>query len=239
MAKKGGSRHEKTLAASRIRKIKRKETVWTVKSRPGPHSSENSLPLLLLLRDYLKFAKNYREAESIIKSKEVLVDQRVVTDAKFPLGFMDVISIPKLDEYYRIVLDKRGRIDLQELKKEETNFKLCRIETKTSVSKESIQLTLHDGRNILIKDGKYKVGDVLKISLPDQKILEHYELKKGSSVYITGGKHSGDVVEVSDIQRGSMTREILIFFKKDHGVYSTPLKYVFVLGKGEHLIRLT
>lgn len=237
MAKKGGKKHLKKLAAPRRRKILRKDTKWTVKVRAGPHPARDSIPLIILIRDYLKHADTFREAERILKSKEVLVDGRVVKDPKFPVGFMDILSIPKVNGYYRIVLDELGRIDLQKLDKSETNFKLCRVEKKTVVKGGKTQITLHDGRNI-ITEGKYKIGDVLKISIPDQKVQDHFELKKGNIAYIVGGKHAGETGKIEEIQPGSITRRILVAFRKGEETFTTPLRYVFVIGKEKPAIEI-
>jgi small subunit ribosomal protein S4e len=238
MGNKGRRRHEKRFAASRKRKIRRKEFVWTVKPKPGKHAGEDSVPLLVLIRDYLGLAKNARETEKIIKSREILVDGKITREPKFAVGFMDIVSIPKLGKSYRIVLDSKGRLDTQEIDEKESKFKLCRIEKKMTVKGKKTQLTLHDGRNQIVSDGKYSVGDVLKMSLPDQKILEHYELKKGAMVYITGGSQAGFIGEAQKIRRGSITRSILVSFKREGNELVAPLNYVFVIGKGESAITM-
>lgn len=238
MAGKGGKKHVKRLASPRRIKIKRKESVWLVKSRAGPHPSRDAAPLLVLIRDYLGYAKNAKEAEKILKSKEVMVDGKIRTDPKFPVGFMDVLSIPKINEDYRVVLDSLGRLDLKKLKKEEATFKLCKIKEKKKIRKGVIQLSLHDGRNQLVKEGVYKRGDVLKISLPDQKILDHFELKKGNLVYITGGKHAGETGKIAEVQPGSITRKVLVTIKKEEGEVTTPFENVFVIGKEKPALEL-
>lgn len=237
MAKKGGKKHLKKLAAPRARKILRKDTKWTVKARPGPHPARDSIPILILIRDYLKRADTFREAERILKSKKVFVDGRIVKDPKFPVGFMDVLSFPEINEFYRIILDKLGRIELQKLNKNESNFKLCKIEKKTVIKKGKIQITLHDGRNMIV-DGKFRIGDVLKVSIPDQKIQDHFELKKGNIAYIIKGKHAGETGVIEEIQLGSITRNILVAFKKGEETFTTPLKYVFLIGKEKPAVEI-
>ncbi|MEM4788723.1 MAG: S4 domain-containing protein, partial [Ignisphaera sp.] len=103
MAKKGGSSHLKRLAAPAFWPILRKEYKWITKPSPGPHLLERCIPLLVLIRDVLKLAENAREAKKIIFDGEVLIDGRVRRDFKFPVGLMDVVSIPKINMYIRIV----------------------------------------------------------------------------------------------------------------------------------------
>ncbi len=73
----------------------------------------------------------------------------------------------------------------------------------------------------------YKTGDSLVISLPDQKISSHIEMKKGSLAYLTGGSHIGEtsVIEDQDIKRSSKPNETSF---KDFG---TITDYVFIIGK--------
>ena len=225
----------KRLAAPKKTKILRKEHVWTVKTRAGTHPAKESVPLAVLARDYLKIADTASEARKIIKSKELLVDGRAVTDPKFPAGFMDIITLPKQKKQYRIILDRKGRIDTQELDKQ-TNEKLCRVE-KVAQTKKGKLITLHDGRNIVTKD-KIKTGDVIKIEVPSQKINEHYPLKEGSTAYIISGKHAGETGKVQGIIPGNMTRRKQIIFKEETGEFTTPADYIFVLGTGKPAISL-
>ena len=54
----------------------------------GPHKLRECLPLLVILRDRLKYALTGHEAMMILKQRQVLVDARVRTDNTFPAGFM-------------------------------------------------------------------------------------------------------------------------------------------------------
>ena len=49
MSNKGGRKHLKKLATLRVRKIQRKDTVWSYKASPGPHPAEKSVPLAILI----------------------------------------------------------------------------------------------------------------------------------------------------------------------------------------------
>lgn len=48
----------------------------------------------------------------ILKQRQVLVDGRARTDLTFPAGFMDVVSIPKTDENFRLLYDTKVRVVL-------------------------------------------------------------------------------------------------------------------------------
>jgi len=53
------------------------------------------LPLILLLRNRLKYALTGKEVTSILMQRLVEVDGKVRTDKTYPVGFMDVVDIPK------------------------------------------------------------------------------------------------------------------------------------------------
>ena len=107
-----------------------------------------------MVRDLLGYCDTAAEARRIIGSRDILIDGKVVTDYKRPVGFMDVITIPKTKENYRVVLDSMGYLRLVQITKDKAKWKLVRIEDKTTVKKGKTQLNLHDGRNILLKKGK-------------------------------------------------------------------------------------
>ncbi|MEM3973016.1 MAG: S4 domain-containing protein, partial [Ignisphaera sp.] len=103
MARMGGSKHLKRLAAPWFWPILRKEYKWVVKPSPGPHPIDRSLPLLVVIRDVLGLAETAREAKRIIFDGKVYIDGVVRKDYKFPVGVMDTISIPDIDFYARFV----------------------------------------------------------------------------------------------------------------------------------------
>jgi small subunit ribosomal protein S4e len=235
MGNKGGRRHLKKLGAPKSWNIERKDRVWIAKPRPGPHSLEGSLPLTTILTIVLKKAGSIREAERLIKTNEILVDGRIVKDPKFPVGFMDVLSIPKVDEHYLITYDKYGRIQLQKIK--EQKFKLCRIERKFVAKKGKKMIGLHDGRTQLA-DKDYKTGDVVKMAVPEQKILDHFEFKKGNTAYVIKGKHAGKTGKIKEEIKGTAARESLVVMEKEGETFNVPKRYLFLIGRDKPEITL-
>jgi small subunit ribosomal protein S4e len=217
----------KRLAAPRKWAIPRKTDLWVVKSSPGPHGVSDSLPLMLVLRDRLEICDNASEARYIIGQREILVDGQITTNYKHPVGFMDVISIPKLKEHYRVMLDNRGKLQLISIPEEESRWKLLRIENKTTVKGGKTQLNLHDGRNILVPKNQYKVCDVLKMELATKKILGVYPFDKGYLAMFIGGKHIGRMAKITGKKKTRSPMPNLVVFED----FSTEQDYVFVVGK--------
>jgi len=219
--------HMKSLAAPRKWAIPRKIQKWVVKSSPGPHKIENSLPLQVVIRDRLRLCDTASEARYIIGSRDIVVDGKVVTNYRHPVGFMDVISIPRRKEHYRVLLDTKGKIKLIPITKDEAKWKLTRIENKTTVSKGKIQLNLHDGRNILLDNDKYKTSDVLKIEVETQKILGVYSFDKGNIAILIGGKHIGQLAKINERVITKSPMPNVVNFED----FSTSQEHVFVVGK--------
>jgi small subunit ribosomal protein S4e len=193
----------KRLTAPRSWPVPRKTNIWIAKPSPGPHGVEGSMPLVVVLRDMLGVADTAKEVKRILGDRQVLVDGRVVSDTGFPVGLMDVVSMPKAGLHYRMMIDRNGKFQLVKLPEGKQAWKLCRIEGKTTVPGGKTQLALHDGRSILVAKDSYKVGDVVKLEVPSQNILETYKLAKGSYAIITSGSNVGEleVIEEYMIQR--------------------------------------
>ena len=60
------SDHLKRITAPRSWNVGRKSHFWATKPAPGPHSLEGSVPLVMVLRDYLHVCDNAREARRVL-----------------------------------------------------------------------------------------------------------------------------------------------------------------------------
>ncbi len=221
------SNHLNRLAAPRPWPIPRKTSVWTVKPAPGPHAKDRSIPLLLLVRDVLHLADTRKEGTHIIGNRKVYVDGRATRDEKRPVGLMDVVTIPSIDHQYRLLLDARGMLRLAAISKEEARWKLVRIEGKGLVHGGKVQLRTHDGRTLLVAKDSYRVGDVLKISIPEQRLLDHFPLSPGAITYLTGGSHVGELATLADTEVVRSHKPNLVRFEEG---FSTIRDYAFVVG---------
>jgi small subunit ribosomal protein S4e len=228
-------KHIKRMAAPSSWAIPRKSSHWVTKPSPGPHGTTESMPLLAVVRDMLKLCDNSREARFIIGSRGIAVDGRIVTDYKFPVGLMDVVTVIKTKENYRMLVDYKAKLKLVAIEDSEKGWKLARIDDKTSVKKGKVQLNLHDGRCILMPKDQYKTGDVLKIELPSQKVVKAFKLEKGNLALVLGGSHPGSVqtIESYQIRRGSAPN--IVTFKEG---FSTVKENVFVVGDKAPEIKL-
>ncbi len=221
-------KHEHRIASPKRYPILKKEFHYVVKLGPGPHSKKKGLPLLLMLRDLLKISKTRKETEKILNSRKVMVDNRVVKDVKFPVGFMDTLTVA--GDNYRLMFDKHGDVNLIKINDKESSLKICKIKDKKMVAGGKIQLNLHDGRNILVESKDYLPGDSIVISLPEQEIKKHLPCKKEMLVYITDGKHIGEIAKILEFIEVPGLNPDKVILKLNDNEFETLRKYIFVLG---------
>ena len=248
MGRKGESGHLKRKPAPKIWPIHRKEAVWTVMPTPGPHSLSRSLPLTLIVRDILGFAKTAKEARNIISTGKIMVDGKIRRNEHFLVGLMDVISIIDTKKSYRILPSKKGLI-LYPIDANEASFKLCRIEDKTIVKGGNMQLDLHDGSSFLVsnensltpEEDVYHTLDVVKIGIPSRELLGYTKLAVGAPAEVIGGKNMGLWGKISSIEKKSdkKRRDLQVTLKDIYGnQFQTILDFVFILGEAESSISL-
>jgi small subunit ribosomal protein S4e len=140
----------------------------TYATRPstGPHKLRECIPLSVLLRNRLKYALSGQEVLKIVKDKDanIKVDNKIRRDPKFPLGFQDVVSIPKTGENFRILYDVKGRFQPHRIEAKEAEFKLLKIKRKVLGKNKIPYVVTHDGRTIRFPHPDIKKNDTVKVS---------------------------------------------------------------------------
>ena len=221
MAKKSGTKHLKRIAMPKSFGLQRKGFKWVMNPLPGKHSKSSCITLNHAII-MLGFAKTAKEAKQVLNTRQVKIDGKIKTEPKEPVGLMDIITIG--DKSWRAIFDTKGRIKFVESKN--PSIKLCRVKNKTKIKGGKIQLTLHDGRNILDFDAK--IGDTIQISLPEGKATGKIELKEGALCFIIGGKKVGNKIRIKEITQSSATRESEIRGELEDGSEAITLtKYAF------------
>lgn len=240
MGRKGKTARLKRNPAPKFWPIHRKELPWVLKPSAGPHNLQNCLPLTLVLRDMLEFTKTRKEAQTLLYQGKVLVDGKAICKDDFPVGLMDVISLPEADKYYRVMPGHKG-LFLAPISKEETAFKLVRLDDKTTVT-HGLQLNMHDGSNLLIKvndpknptENIYETFDILKLKIPSKEIAGCLSLKEGNYVVITGGKNigvKGKIVEIEKTEAKKRKNALVVVEDEKGGRFQTILDFVFTLSE--------
>lgn len=213
-----------------IKKRKRPRTMksaakgkYIAKHSAGPHAINRSTTLVNIIRDQLSLAENSKEVQKVLNKKKIKIDHKTVKDRKRPIGFMDVIQIG--DNYYQAIYDKKGRIVPKEISKKEAKHKLCKVKQKTP-TKNGIQITLHDGKNMLT-DKDVSKESTIQLDLEKNKIKKVLPMKKGAKAAVIGGKHAGKEGKIKEIKEGTVTRNPLVEFEEG---FSTKKENIFVIG---------
>nr|WP_319376835.1 30S ribosomal protein S4e [uncultured Methanoregula sp.] len=228
------SDHLKRLNAPDSWHIAKKTTTFITKTAPGPHNA-NAMPIAVWLRDHMDFARNMKEIKQILRQKDVIINGKACRDPKMGIGIFDIIALPKINKYYRILRDKDGRHVSIEIDAEAAKTRLCKIKNKTTITGGKVQLNMRDGSNLLA-DNTYKSGDSIVLSLEPEtrfKIVDHFPFAVGNMAMIIGGKHSGKVARILDIVKvpGSVPNKIILEDEKTGTKFDTVSTYIYMVGK--------
>jgi len=242
---RGPKHHMKRLNAPKHWMLSKLGGVWAPRPSQGPHKLRESLPLSLVLRNRLRYALTRREVMVIVMRRQVQIDGKVRTDLNYPAGFMDVITIPKTDEQFRLLYDTKGRFVLHRIAKEEAAFKLLRVQKVARGSKATIgrnpfhtgqagaipYLTTHDGRTVRFADPAVHVNDTIKFDIATGKQVGHLKFDVGQLAMITRGHNIGRVGTVVSVERHPGSFDIVHLKDKRNQVYATRMTNVFIIGE--------
>jgi small subunit ribosomal protein S4e len=224
----------KIMMASRKLKIPRKTNFWSVTPTPATHKKQDSIPLLIVLRDYLKLGDKEREITRILNNNMVKVDGKIIKDRRFPLGFMDVLSIENIDNDYIIMYDSKGKLVARANPSENNGTKLFKVVKKTIVGKDKIQLGFHDGKTITTDRKDIHTSDVLLMKVPNLEIVDLLRLADGDKVFITGGSHVGELATIKSIEVKKSSVKNMVHLNEG---FSTIKDYMFVVGTPKYTFK--
>lgn len=193
------------------------------------------MPLVMVIRDLLKLVDNARETKRVLYEGKVLLDGRVQKDYKLPVGIFDIISVPLINQHYRMMKDVRGRFYLSAIEAADAK-KLTRIENKTTMTGKKLQLNLSDGSNKLV-EGDFKAGDSLVLSIPEKNIEDRIEFKVGNLAMVIGGKHTGQTGKIKEIIVVKSSRPNRVIISGDRE-FETVEDYVYMIGRDQPVLKL-
>jgi len=232
---RGPKKHLKRVAAPKSWMLSKIGGNFATRSSQGPHKLRESMPLNVILRNKLGYAHNAREAQVIIMDREggIRIDGRLRRDPRFPTGLMDVISLDKANEAYRVTYDVRGRFILKQVKKDEANFKLCKVKRKEVGPNKIPYIVTHDARTIRFPHPDVDVNDTVKIELATGKILDYVKFESGNSALLTGGNNIGRVGVITHRERHLGGFDIVHLRDVRGKNFATRIGNIFVIGKGK------
>merc|ERR1712225_147722 len=230
---RGPKKHLKRLNAPKHWMLDKMGGTWAPRPSTGPHKLRECLPLVLILRNRLKYALTKKEVQQILMQRLIKVDGKVRTDANYPCGFMDVISIEKSDEHFRLMYDSKGRFVLHRLNNKafskENSYKLCRIQAVRIAAKGVPCITTHDGRTIRYPDPLAKNNDIVKVDLATGKVTDVIKMETGATCQITKGQNQGRVGVITHREKHTGSFEIVHVKDARGRQFSTRISNIFVI----------
>lgn len=237
MGKKNGSKKMKRLSAPKSWDISRKSARFVTKPSPGPHPTERSYSLAVVLRDFLGMVATQKEATQVLNRGDVLVDGVARLDPGFPVGLFDVVTVPKEGKSFRLVPSPDGLVP-RDILSTEAGVKLCRVKSKVKVSGGRIQFGFHDGRSLLDDKLAATCGDSVVLRVPEQAVVESVKLAKGSTGLVVSGERAGQVGTITGVKKGTSSREKMIALSLPSGETELPERLVFAVGTDKPLLEV-
>ena len=192
------------------------------------------------MRNKFKLALSAKEAKFIIASKEgnIAIDGKIRTNTRFPVGFMDVITILKTKQSYRLLYDVKGRFGLNKIPQSEAEVKLCKVKSRAMGPKDVPYIVTHDGRTIRYPHPEIKKNDSVKLDLASGNITGVYKYELGAHVIITGGNNIGRTGTIFKVEKHEGSYEIIYVKDERNEEFSTRLSNVFIIGSKKPEISL-
>ena len=154
---------------------------------------QESVPLVIAIRDMLGLAKTAAEVKKMIRDKLLKINGKEAKDHRESIRLFNILEAGKK---YELIYLKTKKFALTETKRGDT--RLAKVINKKLLKKGVIQLNLHDGTNINSKE-KINVGDSIEVDFKG-KIKEKIPLTKGAKVFILKGKYLGHVGKIEAIE---------------------------------------
>lgn len=236
MGKKGGDTRVKRQLAPKFWDIKRKQSQFVVRVKPGPHPKLKSYPLGMVLRDLLKVASTMQEAKQVLTAGKIKVDGITRRDPNLAVGLMDVIELSS-GQVFRMVPKDSMLLSAVEIAQSESALKLVRVTSKSTIKGKKLQYGFHDGKTLTSND-QLKVGDTCIIELPKVQIKSHIPFGKNTTALIVSGENAGHIGRIDDIKDGifSLPKRALMSFE-DRSV-ELPVEMVMVVGSDKPVIKV-
>jgi len=146
---------------------------------------------------------------------------------------MDVVTIEKTNEFFRILLDVKGRFIPHRIEAKEAGFKLCKVVKKYIGKKKIPYVTTHDGRTFRFPHPDISIGDSLKVNLANSEISSVIKHVNGATVYLTGGNNIGRIGILQSVEKHPGSFDIAHIKDSRGQTFATRVGNIFIIGDGK------
>jgi len=179
------------------------------------HEHKNGIPIMIILRDMMKLAKNRREVEKILTENQIVVNGKRVRKVNFSILPFDTFHIG--NKRYELAFSEKGSFEVKEASKEE---KILKVMGKKTLKGGKTQLNLLYGKNNITTE-KIDVGS--SVVILDQKIIKVIPIEVGKEAFIFSGKYKGKKGTIKNIKNKIAT------LSSREGEMNMPLKSIMVI----------
>jgi len=199
--------HQKRQTTTTKLPIQRKGMKFVVRALSHPRES---VPVVIAVRDMLKFATTTKEVKKMINSGLLKINGKLVKDHRESIRLFNIFEAGKT---YKLTLLPTHRFTLEEIKP--TKERLCKVKSRKLLKGNKIQVNLHDGSNVLTKD-KINVCDSIYLDFSG-KITKHIPMEKGKDGFVISGKYTGTSGKVQSVE----DKKVKIKFKDKEAVLAS------------------
>ncbi len=146
---------------------------------------------------------------------------------------MDVLTIEKTGEFFRMLYDVKGRFQPHKIHAKEATYKLCKIVKKAMGKNKIPYVVTHDGRTFRYTHPEIKINDTVKLSLETNEIEEWYKYEQGASVMIISGHNKGRVGTITHFEKHPGSFDIVHVIDAQGEKIITRFSNVMVIGSGK------
>jgi len=166
----------------------------------------------------------------------IKIDGKIRRDPRFPLGMMDVVTIEKTNENFRILLDTKGRFHPHRIDQKEAGFKLCKVIRKR-IGKEKVpHIVTHDGRTIRYPHPDVQINDSLMYNFSTGETQGIVKFQNNAIVMIVGGNNIGRIGHLQSMEKHPGSFEIAHIRDATGNTFATRLGNVMVIGDSKQAV---
>jgi small subunit ribosomal protein S4e len=151
---------------------------------------------------------------------------------------MDLLTVVKTAENYRLLYDEIGRFTLVSVKGPEANFKLCKIVKKAVGPNKIPYVVTHDARTIRFPHPDINEHDTIKYDLENNQIVSWISNEPGHLAYVTGGNNIGRVGTILHVERHLGSFDIVHLKDANGKTFATRSGNIFIIGNKKSEITL-
>lgn len=199
----GVHRHCKRLAASKSWGLDKNGGTFAVRMLPGAHNRKMCIPLKYILTRLLKIATSGKELWYILSNEMVLVNGKVATVRKAPVGLFDVVSLVKTNEHYRVLFNTKKKFTVKKITADEAKFRLTKVMKKDVDSEKVPYVRTLDGFNFPYVSLDISVNDTVKVDLGTNKIVESIKFEVDKIGFVFNGRNKGRIGVITRMETKS------------------------------------